>query len=600
MIKLTLKLFNGVLAKQPKRSVKPYISEDEGLIIEPEARWAKTEILNYYKEERLSGNDLNKTFHKSWKKIRESSRCELLIEQIKHYISTYGSDFQNEIYIPDEVLDVPQDVKIVFKVVKAYSKDELTEKCLNILRSGIALKEETVDELISLLVNTLDYTFTGKEGIRNKEVIVKLAEDYGIMPNNPVEFMRYIVYRTTGNTLLIKSPETIDAIKNSSYNPHVQFKKFGLERLAEIFNRYKPLFLAFKGRCPSVINKISKLSKDYHKPMVENPLSAVTKRIIEDIDMKFIEKATVYQLLKALVVCDNRIKTTRSAFTYRIRNGKSFVKEADGTHANKKLLLHINKDILITELAKRTNLKDVSFYIPKNVEYAIPTSEKMYVGNIPVGTSFYGKRLAVGVYWKDSWGAHDLDLSGITEDGTKVGWNARYESQSKNLLYSGDITSAPQGAVEYLYADKKMKGTVVVNTNVFSGNPQCGYKIIVGKGDNVDYDYMMNPNKLKLDVKTESVQKQTVLGIFFGRKDTGIKKQRFVLLNYGAGNVRVSGSGKFTKSAIRALIEEWIDALTFDALLEHLGAFRVDDPKSADLDFSIDVLEKDSFMKIFD
>lgn len=203
------------------------------------------EIISYYAKEKLNGNDLNKTFHKSWQKIKESSRTELFFEQINHYISTYGNNFQNEIYIPNEVLNVP-DLKLNFKVIKAYTEEEMQEKCLSILRSGIALKEETIDDLLNILHNDLEYDFTGKENIRNKEAVIKIADRYDIYPENPVEFFRYVIYKTTLTTLLIKNDELINLINQSTFNPTYLFENFGLEKLAEIFNRFKPLFLAYK------------------------------------------------------------------------------------------------------------------------------------------------------------------------------------------------------------------------------------------------------------------------------------------------------------------------------------------------------------------
>jgi len=227
----TLKLFNAVLAK-PSRE-KTFVST-QGYIIEPEALWAKKRILRFYKKEKLDGYGLNKSFHKSWKKIYTSSREELLIEQIRHYISTYGSGFEDVVYIPQEVLKVP-DAKATFKYIKAYSAAELTEKCLKLLQSGIALKEETLNDIISVLVDELAYRFTGTERIRNKEAIVKIADMYGVLPTDTMAFFRYIIYRATGQSLLIKSKEVIDVIKASNYNPAAQFEQFGLEKLATIF-----------------------------------------------------------------------------------------------------------------------------------------------------------------------------------------------------------------------------------------------------------------------------------------------------------------------------------------------------------------------------
>ena len=95
--------------------------------------------------------------------------------------------------------------------------------------------------------------------------------------------------------------------------------------------------------------------------------------------------------------------------------------------------------------------------------------------------------MAVGIYWEDAWGARDLDLSGLNIAG-KIGWNSDYNQGDGNLMYSGDITSAPNGAVEYLYANKGLKNPTLVQNNVYSGNNNCEYKIIVGKGDKINRD----------------------------------------------------------------------------------------------------------------
>jgi len=582
----TLKLFNAVVERQSKET-KSFVSEN-GYVIVPGALWAKDQIIDYYEREKLDGNDLNKTFHKSWQKIKDSSRFELLIEQITHYLSTYGSNFQDEIYIPQEVLDVP-DLKLKYKVIKSYTKDEMIEKCLGLLKSGIALLEDTIDELITILVDELDYEFTGKEGIRNKEAIVKIAEMYHVYPDNPSEFFRYVIYKTTNTTLLIKSPDLINLIKASSYNPTKVFKEYGLVRLSEIFNRFKPLFLAYKAKCPKTINRISKLSKKYHKPLVGNPLNEVTQKILSEKDAKWLDNATPFALFKALSACYSR-REGQDSFVYRIRNGKSWVKENEIKGA----VNAFNYDFILKYLKNKYSMKGKKVFLPKKIDYALPTSEKMFVGNIPTGTRFSGKKLAVGIYWQDDWGANDLDLSGLNIGG-KIGWNASYNQDGGNLMYSGDITSAPNGAVEYLYANKGLDEPTLVMNNVYSGQNDTGYKIIVGKGDKIDKDYMMNPNKLFAEVKCNSVQSQTVLGIFMPNGEG----QSFVLLNFGAGQTRVSGNSKITNIATKALYQQWYKPLTFETIIKELGAEIVLESKEADLDFSLDNLEKDSFVKLF-
>jgi hypothetical protein len=90
--------------------------------------------------------------------------------------------------------------------------------------------------------------------------------------------------------------------------------------------------------------------------------------------------------------------------------------------------------------------------------------------------------------------------------------------------------------VEYLYANKGLSDPTLVMNNVYSGAEDAGYKIIVGRGDKVSENYMMNPNNLFAEVKTQSVQKQTVLGLFIPNdRALDINGQTFVLLNFGAG-----------------------------------------------------------------
>jgi len=580
----TLQLFNAVLAKESDS--KAFISED-GFVIESNAVWAKKEIISYYAKEKLNGNDLNKTFHKSWQKIKESSRTELLFEQIKHYISTYGSNFQNEIYIPAEVLNVP-DVKLNFKVIKAYTAEEMTEKCLSILKSGIALKEETIDDLLNILHNELEYDFTGKENIRSKEAIIKIADRYDIYPENPVEFFRYVIYKTTTETLLIKDDNLINLIKQSKFDPTFLFQSFGEEKMAEIFNRFKPLFLAYKNRAPKVINKISKLSKIYHKPLISNPLNNATNILLENSDLHWLENATPFALFKALSACYSRMYG-QDTFVYRIRNGKSWTKKTTVTSANE-----LNYDFILKYLKSKYNFDGKKIYFPQDVEFALPTSEKMFVGNIPTGTRFYADKLAVGIYWENAWGAYDLDLSGLNIAG-KIGWNAAYNQGNGQLMYSGDMTSAPNGAVEYLYANKSSVAPTLVMNNVFSGDTECGYKIVIGKGDAISYDYMMNPNNLFAEAKCNSVQKQTILGMLFPKDG----KQCFTLLNFGAGHSHVSGNNEVSVMATSALFQQWYEPISFNLLIQELGAEITSNKEDADFDFSLENLEKDSFTKIF-
>lgn len=587
MINLTLKLFNCVPAKEGTQA-KLYIQH--GLILDQNAVWADKQIQEYYQSNLLKGEDLNKTFHKSWLKILDSTREDLLVEQLKHYFSTYGSDFQEEIYIPEEVLNL-QGTKLKFKTIKGYSKEVITTKCLGILGNGLALEQETIEDVLALL-SLLGHTFESLKGINNKEASIIISDKYGIYPEDNISALRYCVYKSTGESLLIKSEDTINAIKSSTFDPSVVFNSVGLIEMSKIFNRFKPLFLSYKKVCPSVINKIARLSKKHHEPLVSNPLNLVTSIKLQESDTHWLENASVFALFKSLNACYTRIHG-QVDFVYRVRNGKSWTKQGKNLSESNKKLLGSNFNFILKHLKNTINLKGKEFFIPKYVSYALPTSEKMFVGNIPTGTKFIGEKLAVGIYWENSWGATDLDLSGVNLSG-KIGWNATY-NQEDSLLYSGDMTNAPNGAVEYLHCSGENIPPTLVQNNVYNGDSDCSYKIVVGHGDEVTKEYMMNPEKVLCEVKCKSVQNQMCLGLL--KSEGG--NNTFTLLNFASGNVRIGGESELSTISCNALVSQYDNQYNLNNLIEYLGGKVVDSMTENSYNLSTDCLEKDTLISIF-
>jgi len=586
---VTLELFNGALAHKQGNLVIDY---QNGLIIEGGVASYAKEIKAFYERERLNGNDLNKTFHKSWEKVSTSTRYELLIQQLKHYLSIYGSDFEDTIYIPDEVLNI-EGLNLKFKVIKSFTREQLTEKCVTFLKSGIALKQETMETLVDLLMEGLLYNLTDLSEVKNKEAKIYISDKYNIYPTDAVEILRYVVYKSTDKTLLIKNDDLINGIKNSSFNPKDLF--LGKEEvLAEIFNRFKPLFLAYKAKTgmSSIINRISKLSKKYHKPVPVNVINKLSSIKLDETNKHWLDNATPYALLKAIQFLKTR-KGGQDTFLYNIRSGKVW---AEKSVASDSKVIKKNYKFLKKYLKERLSLDGKKFFIEDGISYGLPTSEKMYVGNIPINTKFTFEKLVVGIYWEDSWGARDLDLSASSVDG-KIGWNSDYANNNGSLLYSGDMTSAPNGAVEYIHAKNGLRTPQLVLNNVFSGSNTAGYKILVGKGDDISNKYMMNPENLILDEKVNATKKQMMLGIILPDSDN---KQSFYLMNSGNGNVNVSGYDEKSDNALNALYQQATMGLTLNKLIKMLGDEFVEAPEDADFDLSINNLERDSFIRIFE
>ncbi len=52
--------------------------------------------------------------------------------------------------------------------------------------------------------------------IKNKEVKTRLYLDLGLVPEKPVEFLRFVLYVVTGKSLIIKNPALIAELKENS------------------------------------------------------------------------------------------------------------------------------------------------------------------------------------------------------------------------------------------------------------------------------------------------------------------------------------------------------------------------------------------------
>jgi hypothetical protein len=591
----SLKLFNAVIVPNDNHTSGEYkILTDYGVVVDPKATSQISQIEKYCKESLLSGTHLNKTFHKSWNKVISSTREELLLQQMLHYMTTYGTGHSsNFIYIPNEELNVPK-VEINFLVIRGLSKEEMIEKCLNLLGSGAALKQETIVDVLSIL-KTCRYSFTGEEKIKNKEALMYICNETGVLPKDPVEVLRYLLFIATGKTLLIKSKETYADIEKSkdTYLISSLLAEIDVVEMSKIFNRFKPIFLSIKKiankEAKAKINEISKLSKVHHIPMNYNILNNIGSCTLEDLKAQEsnLMNANFFQLARCLNFLKRSQDVTHKA--YNIRNGKSYVKEFESKDTLAKSKIYF----LLSIILKKYNIAGRSFYIPNEVFYALPTSEKNFIGNIPMGTKFASEEpIASGVYWENSGGAYDIDISSLSIDG-KVGWNSEHRSE---VTYSGDMTDAKDGATEYIMSGENTKNPHLIVANIYRGNEKGSkMKIVFGKGSSVDRNYMMDPNKVWFSSDTESISKQSIVGLIY-KED---KKYCAIALNLSTGNNRVSYNNEVSSLFIRALCQQYKNSFYLNELITECGGIIMDKPEDADVDLTPSKLEKDTIINIF-
>ena len=153
------------------------------------------------------GEKWNQTFHKDFEIVKNAPIEDLIAQQMIHYITTYGFESlgmydSDLVYIPREKLEIPElDVEnIEFITIKPLTNEELTDKLMTMLTSGIALSEQTVED-IKVLSDFIDKDRFDE--VKNREIKTYLYDKYNVMPKNPDDFLRYMLFKLTGNTLKI-------------------------------------------------------------------------------------------------------------------------------------------------------------------------------------------------------------------------------------------------------------------------------------------------------------------------------------------------------------------------------------------------------------
>jgi hypothetical protein len=151
----------------------------------------------------LEPEQMNKSFHKSWAKVRDAPIMQLVAEQAYHYMTTYGFERmgvydESTVFIPNEQLNVP-DLKdgIKLTVINGYTKKQLKEKVLKVLNSGMALK--SVGEIVSV-AKYVKLSDDEVIDINNREVRIMMFSQMDLIPEEPSDFLRMVLLETIAIT----------------------------------------------------------------------------------------------------------------------------------------------------------------------------------------------------------------------------------------------------------------------------------------------------------------------------------------------------------------------------------------------------------------
>ncbi len=562
-------------------------------------------------------NKLNNSF-KTFKQVANQSLEELFADQVMHYFTTYGLEalgvFNHDyVYIPNKELNLPEDAQpIKVTVINYISTEELRSRIVSMLSSGIALKKSTQDDILNLIMY---YQFDFKndiENFKNKEFNIRLYDYYNITPKNGVEWLRYVVYKITGSSMLIKNKITYQSIvsSGSATNVYGYFATADFTELASIFYRYKLIFLAIKKACPKAayyINQIRRLANQYHRPVKKKILDRITSDPKIDFDdlKKELQKVTIYKKISlANAILFRRFDP--KAIAYFVRNGRAFASEYNDKHINYDNVLNIIMKSIVDDI--RPQVEGKSIYIPENMTYAMPTSEKLFWGHIPFNSYIQLKKdVIVAVHWMNKEHHRvDLDLH-MNSHKYNIGWNTQFTSKNdevrlaKTIIFSGDMTTAPapKGATEAYYVGSAVQvdEMIMVNLNNFTANGPVDFQFVIDSPEKnrIDRDYLINSHTMNYCMKNVIQENAMFLG-FLDIKD---ENKKFYFTSATMGNNIVSRYDDNAAKMLSAIRTKMESCLKLDTILKMAGAvFTKDDDKDWDINLDPQQVTKDVFISM--
>lgn len=454
----------------------------------------------------LTELQLKSSFYKTWQEHDDRGELGRFVDQMLHYIGTYCFGVCLE---PNDV-ELTEDDRVMkhFITIEVLEKKEIVNKLTNLFESGIALESQDIDAAIAAFI---DYNLTNVN-LKNKEMMIRLARDYAIMPKDASYVIRIMYDIATNGAQYIKSRRALRAVEfalkqgDSRYYGFEQFEQkrrellrqvssvlvnavatYGIDELGKTFRQHKATWLVFRKYMDkydrSLINKIKRASEKNHIKGHTETYATMDEKAFT----KFVKNATIYQLV-TIINYFNRLETETDYELYRVRNGLPFVKDV----SNRKVAdCSMRRAFVENEMRERyaTKFADQKWYLPKGLDVKMPTSMKNFVGEYPMYTSYEvdgdNQQLQFGIAWAgDHPHQHvDIDLHAVSANGNHIGWNSRHAS---GMTHSGDMISVNAFglAAEYVKINRQIADDVILlNMSVFSSAKHLDkIHVIIGDG----------------------------------------------------------------------------------------------------------------------
>lgn len=338
-----------------------------------------------------------------------------------------------------------------------------------------------------------------------------------------------------------------------------------------------------RNKLTTKINRCLRQGKKNHTPKQKTFLEKATSdEVSADEFWRNLKTLTNLQLFRLYTGVQSAIK---GSTTFLVKTGR--LGESEDRKANRTKLIHDKKQLLVLELYRRFADDKIKVRLPENIEIALPTSYKNFIGALPFFTKVDAPKTgSIGMIWHDMC---DYDISAITENGNSLGYWTR--TKLDDMWYSGDMRApGPKGGAECISYDRPEE-----DFNIFV-NLYSSY----GVDTSLAKIFLNNTKEFRVE---ETPQFVLPVENFQGQIGAKIGNE-FIIGGITSDYRNSSLEVRNGNLVVRFMKERSEQVLTLNKLAEIAKWEVIDDsyePTEDDIiyDFSLDKLSKQTFVDIF-
>ena len=483
-------------------------------------------------------NATNQTFYPTLESVLNKSEFELDFWQMIYYMNQFADPDTKYVYSDEDraiVKDIVSKNYVVINVLGSLDFNKtLSNYVMNTKQLSFDINEyfKWVDtfnldvDVFAMKSRTLKYAFMKRYNIAPRTIQELLGM---IVPENCGVMTRRKMFNILTH---VRDDETISLLMKNI----LLMSNKALERESQT---YRKELLAIRKIAKSIDNKeavtlLNKITKDGKKSHVAKKKSfleeATNLHFSNDEFSKQLSTLSNLQLFRLFSGIKSRLNNVN---TFLIKTAKLASKERN--KLSNRDVERLNRYLGLVEAELKNRFNEVKkIKLDKNINLALPTSYRQFIGNVPYFTEVNNLSgdMSVGIIWLDE-GDYDLHCNGIHND-TKMLLKYGFcdNKNSAGITFSGDVTHVgPHGAAEYMSVSNEAPfDKINFTANLFANS--CG---------DVMHAQVFIKNGLSFDLNTDTPEIVIPVEDFRGHYGMLDKSEhKFILVNLPSGQIDTS------------------------------------------------------------